>query len=212
MTPGAGLAPARLRLVRHAETEAAARGRCIGRTDVGLSPEGLRAAEALALRLRLLAPPAAVYASTSRRALETARPIATACGAPLTAEPGLCEVDFGAFEGLAFEEIARRHPAAWREWMERPATIRFPGGEALSDLAARIGRALCAIAGNHPGASVAVVSHAGPIRAALARALGLRPARCFDLAVPHLSVHEVEIPPDGSAWAPARKLPGGSVP
>lgn len=211
MTRGGGSAPARLLLVRHAETEAAARGRCIGRTDVGLSPEGLRAAEALALRLRL-APPAAVYASTSRRALETARPIASACGAPLTAEPALCEVDFGALEGLAFEEIARRHPGAWREWMERPATIRFPGGEALSDLAARIERALCAIAGNHPGASVAVVSHAGPIRAALARALGLPPARCFDLAVPHLSVHEVEIPPGGSAWAPARKRPAGTAP
>lgn len=186
----------RVVLVRHAETEAAARGRCIGRTDVGLSHEGVARAEALALELSALSP-TAVYASTSRRAVATAAPIARACGLDVRPVAELCEVDFGRLEGLSLEEVEARYPSVWREWMDRPATVRFPGGESLLELSARVERALSDIGARHPRETVIVASHGGPIRLALARALGRPPETCFELAVDHLSVHVVDRPSAG---------------
>jgi broad specificity phosphatase PhoE len=187
---------ARLLLVRHAEVEAGARGRAIGRTDVALSGEGRRLAEGLVERLRPERP-AALHASPSRRAVETAAPLARALGLELTLEPALREVDFGLLDGLAYEAIERDFPETWRDWMERPAEVRFPGGESLADVAARTERALLAIAARHPGATVVVVSHGGPIRAALALAAGRPLAAAFELEVGHRSVQAVRATADG---------------
>ena len=61
----------RLLLIRHAQPEDDARGRCYGRLDVGLSPTGTEAAERLAISLRGLSLDA-VYSSPRRRAVQTA--------------------------------------------------------------------------------------------------------------------------------------------
>lgn len=187
--------PTRLILVRHGETEEAARGRCVGRLDVGLSERGRLQADALARRLQA-AGLAAVYASTSRRALDTARPTAEACGLALQPMEELCEVSFGALEGLTFEEVEPRFPEAWRDWMESPATVRFPGGESLSDVQARVRRARDSLRERHAGETVAAFSHGGPIRALLGDALGLRDRSLFGLPVPLGSAAVLEWSPE----------------
>ena len=173
---------ARLVLVRHGEVEASARGRIYGRLDPALSPAGRVQAEAAA-RLAAAERPVAIYVSPSLRARDSAAPLAAALGLTPIVEPRLREIEFGALEGLTFAEAERLDPVTWREWMERPGEVRFPGGECWDEIRARAVEAGEAIATAHPGAPVAVVTHGGVIRALLAEALALPASRTFRLEV-----------------------------
>jgi broad specificity phosphatase PhoE len=168
----------RVVLVRHAETEKSARGRCYGRLDVRLSARGLRQAEALALVDHRFA---AVYSSPLARALDTARPIADAQGLEPIVLDAIVELDFGEVEGLRFDEIEAARPELFRAWMDEPARVRFPGGEGLADLRARVLPALAEIRARHEREAVAVVAHGGVIRVVLAEALGLDDGALFRL-------------------------------
>jgi broad specificity phosphatase PhoE len=170
----------RVVLLRHAETEESARGRCYGRLDVRLSPRGLRQAEGLAGALvdqRF----AAVYSSPLARALETARPIADGQGLEPIVLDAFAELDFGEVEGLRYAEIEAGRPELFRAWMDEPARVRFPGGEGLADLRARVLPALAEIRARHEREAVAIVAHGGVVRVVLAEALGLDDGALFRL-------------------------------
>ena len=184
-------AATRVVLVRHAATEESARGRCYGRLDVRLSPQGLEQAQALAAALADH-PFAAVYTSPLARALETARPIAAAQGLEPVVHEALAELDFGEVEGLRYDEIEALRPELFRAWMDEPAGVRFPGGEGLADLRARVLPALAEIRARHEREAVAVVAHGGVIRVALAEALGLDAAALFRLDQAEGSVSVVD--------------------
>jgi alpha-ribazole phosphatase len=162
----------RLVLVRHAEPDEDARGRCYGSLDVGLSGAGREHAQRLAASLVALAP-VAVCTSPRRRARETAAPLAAACGLSLGVDDDLREIDFGDFEGRTYEEIERTEPELFRMWMETPTRVRFPGGESYADLKVRATRAIDRVRSAHPGGAAVIVTHGGPIRAALAAWLDL---------------------------------------
>lgn len=168
----------RLLLVRHCETEAAMRGRCYGRLDVRLSPEGRRQAEALGSALADV-PLVAVYASPLARALDTAAAIAPRHGLEAIAVDGLRELDFGELEGLAYDEIRAERPGLYREWMEAPASVRLPGGESFGDLRARVLPVVSEIRARYEGEVVALVAHGGVVRVVLADALGLPDGAVF---------------------------------
>jgi alpha-ribazole phosphatase len=170
----------RLVLVRHAQTDESARGRCYGRLDVRLSPRGLRQAQALADALARL-PLAAVYSSPLARALDTARPLATARGLEPSVLEALAELDFGEVEGLTYDEIEAERPELFHAWMDDPARVHFPGGESLADLRARVLPALEQIRARHERDTVGVVAHGGVIRVVLAEALGLDYGALFRL-------------------------------
>ena len=170
----------RIVLVRHAETEESARGRCYGRLDVRLSQRGLQQAEALAASLAGLGL-AAVYASPLARALGTARPIAAAHGLEPSVRDALAELDCGEVEGLRVDEMEAERPELFRAWMDDTAQVRFPGGEGLADLRGRVLPALVEIRARHERQAVAVVAHGGVIRVVLADALGLGDGALFRL-------------------------------
>src|SRR5437660_2574451 len=86
----------RVWLLRHAET-ADPRVFHGAESDVGLSERGRRQAEQIAAYLAGLTPaPEAVVSSGMRRALDTAWPIARACGLEVRVEPALHERKVGA--------------------------------------------------------------------------------------------------------------------
>ena len=170
------LAPAapevRLLLARHGQTLWNAAGRYQGQSDPPLSPEGEAEAAALAETLRdeRLG---AVLASPLRRAAATAAILARALGLPppLT-DPRLIELGYGAWEGLTQAEVKARWPALLRCWKRAPETVRFPDGEDLATVRARLDALLAARpwetavapGGAAPGGAVLLVTHAGPIR------------------------------------------------
>jgi alpha-ribazole phosphatase/probable phosphoglycerate mutase len=173
---------ARLLLVRHGEVEDWARGRIYGRLDPAVSATGLEQARAVVRRL-VEERPVALYVSPSRRARDSAAPVAEATSLVPASDPRLREIEFGEFEGLTFAEAEQRDPATWRAWMERPGAVRFPGGECWDDVRARAVEAGEAIAAAHPGEPAVVVTHGGVVRALLAEALALPAERTFRVEV-----------------------------
>jgi ribonuclease H / adenosylcobalamin/alpha-ribazole phosphatase len=185
--PAAGTT--RLILVRHGEPDEAVRNRCYGRLDPGLSSAGR---EQMRRTWRLLSgEPAAIYSSPSRRAVESVNLRASAAPA-VTIEGRLREIDFGEFEGLAYRDIAQRFPETYAEWMTRPTEVTFPGGENLAAMTTRVQEALACIRQRHAGMTVAVVSHGGVNRIALAMALGLEPRVIFRLAQSYACVNVID--------------------
>jgi len=178
-------------LIRHGEPVASAHGRCYGKLDVALSPAGLaemrRTAAALAA-----APLAAVLASPRRRAVESARALADPRGLPVAVDARLAELDFGALEGLAYDEVAARHPELYRAWMETPTAVTFPGGESFAAMRVRVAAAAADVRRRHAGASVALVTHGGVIRIVLADTLGVADADVFRLEQSYAAVSCVD--------------------
>jgi probable phosphoglycerate mutase len=107
-------------LVRHGNTfEAGETPVQVGaRTDLCLTAQGRRQAEEVGKYLIAQAlRPAAIYAGTLKRQIESAQLIARAVKSPLNLhETALTEIDYGAWEGLTAEEIERRWPEEYAQW------------------------------------------------------------------------------------------------
>jgi probable phosphoglycerate mutase len=112
----------------------------------------------------------AIYASPLERAQETAAPIAEATGLPIQVEDGLIELDVGDWTGLALAEAAKR--PEWSTIQGYPSGFTFPGGESFLAMQARMVATLDRLRARHPGQTVVAVSHADPIRAVVAHAMG----------------------------------------
>lgn len=135
--------------------------------------------------------PSAVYCSPRRRAVESAGLRST--DSPVTTvDDRLREIDFGAFEGLTYQEVASRYPGKYDEWMTQPTSVVFPDGESFPMLSARVRDALEEIRRNHPGETVVTVSHGGVNRVALGQALDLDPRRVFRLAQAYACVNVID--------------------
>jgi len=163
--------PTTVLLVRHGQTATTGRvlpGRAPG---LHLSDDGRRQAEAAAQRIAKLKRVAAVYASPLERARETAMPIARIRGLALRIERGLLELDVGSWTGLRLDRVSKR--PEWTTVQRYPSGFRFPEGESFVEMQARVTAALARMVEHHPGGVVVAVSHADPIKAALAHALGM---------------------------------------
>lgn len=163
----------RLILIRHGQVEERFEGRFVGATDAGLSPAGLRQAQDLASWLAGMKP-GACFSSPLQRCTATAR--AAVAGLPLQLEldPDLREVDFGAWEGLSFSDIAGKDAAAVDRWARFEPGFRFPGGESLADFTRRINAAADRMAAA-PQETVVAFTHGGVIRFMLCALLRLDP-------------------------------------
>lgn len=147
-------------LLRHGEPEGGA-GRCYGRLDLAPGPD----TPALAARLAAALPPVPrIVTSPLARARALAEALAAARGLALAADPRLAELDFGGWEGLSWEAVPR---AALDAWAADLLNARPHGGETVAELARRVSAALSDV---EAGGGALVVTHMGPIRAALARA------------------------------------------
>jgi probable phosphoglycerate mutase len=113
---------------------------------------------------------AAVYASPLERTRETAAPIAKACGLRTKVDKGLLECDFGSWTGGELKALSKL--PEWTTVQRNPSGFRFPGGESFPEMQLRMTTALARLCARHPGETVVAVSHADPIKAAAAAALG----------------------------------------
>ncbi|MCU0259864.1 MAG: histidine phosphatase family protein [Ilumatobacteraceae bacterium] len=157
-------------LVRHGQTPTTGKvlpGRARG---LHLADAGVAQAERAAERIAALRQVDAVYCSPLERARETAAPIARARGLRPKVEPGLLECDFGDWTGRELKQLMKL--PEWGTVQRSPSTFRFPGGESFSEMQHRIVGALERLRAAHPGGTVVAVSHADPIKAAIAHAVG----------------------------------------
>ena len=183
----------RVIFVRHGESVWNEGRRFQGRSDPGLSPQGLAQAASLADRLCVFARPAALYTSPLRRAAETAQVIGQAVGLAPRVEADLQEMGLGKWEGLTPPEIRARWGEAYLRWQENPAGNEPPGGELMATFGARVVAAVERLHTAHADEAIVIVSHGGAIRAYLCGVLGLGPSHLFRLALENASLSEVRM-------------------
>jgi probable phosphoglycerate mutase len=184
-------------LVRHGQTPTTGStlpGRARG---LHLADTGVAQAEAAATRIAALKQVAAVYASPLERTRETAKPIAAARGLKVQIERGLLECDFGDWTGAKLKDLMKR--PEWQTVQRYPSGFRFPDGESFAEMQTRTVGALDQLVARHPGETIVAVSHADPIKAALAQALGTHLDLFQRIIVSPCSISAVLYGPTGPA-------------
>jgi alpha-ribazole phosphatase len=179
-------------LVRHTAAAVAA-GVCYGRLDLEVRSEAEVAAVAAALALDGFG---RVVTSPARRCRVLAEAVAIRCGSVAVEDVRLLELDFGAWEGRAWDDLDR---AEFDAWAAGPLVVAPPKGETGTALLRRV-RAACEDI-LRAGVDCVVVAHGGPLK--LMRAimdggtpdlLGAPPAlgsACVVLAGGHATVSAV---------------------
>lgn len=173
-------------LLRHGETAWSLSGQHTSSTDLPLTEDGERKAQAVGKMLdgKKFA---AVYVSPMKRARETCRLAGYDNGAIVTGD--LREWNYGSYEGLTTEQIHQTAPD-WTIWTGTP-----PGGEAIAQVAERARRVIASV----PYGQVAIFGHGHMLRVLAACWLEVAPemGRCFALSTGSISVlgyeHETRV-------------------
>lgn len=113
---------------------------------------------------------AAVYASPLERTRETGAALAAVLGLRIRVLRGLIECDFGEWTGGELKKLMKL--PEWTTVQRYPSGFHFPGGESFTAMQARMVKTMADMRARHPGETVVAVSHADPIKAVVADALG----------------------------------------
>jgi probable phosphoglycerate mutase len=183
-------------LVRHGQTPTTGtvlpgRAKGLHLADIGRE-QAARAAQRLAELGRI----DAVYASPLERARETAKPIGAARSLPVQIDKGLLECDFGEWTGEALKTLMKL--PEWATVQRAPSTFRFPGGESFTEMQTRMVTAIDRLRSAHPGGTIVCVSHADPIKAAVAHAMGTHLDLFQRIVISTCSITAIAY----SAWGP----------
>jgi probable phosphoglycerate mutase len=115
---------------------------------------------------RLMQPtPALIQSSPQARALQSASILANSLALPVHIVPAVDELDYGAWTGRTFAELET--DPCWHRWNAEREISRPPQGESMRSLQRRVVDHLEELFSEPNGLTVAIVSHAEPIRAAL---------------------------------------------
>jgi broad specificity phosphatase PhoE len=162
----------RVYLVRHGQTEWNRELRFRGRADIPLNENGHKQASAIADTLKDKGINA-IYTSPLRRSIETARPVAVVFHIETTSVQGLIDINYGEWEGLAYDEVRQRYATVYRQWEERPHLVTFPNGESLDDVRRRAFSAFTEIVEKNRGKSILIIPHRVINKVLLCALLGL---------------------------------------
>lgn len=165
--------------VRHGTTPTTGKAMPGRAPGLHLSELGRDEAKDAAERLAALGTVRALYSSPIDRTRETAEEIGARIGLAPTLDEALLDCDCGDWTGMSLAAL-RRKPG-WRAISQNPSGFRFPNGESFRALENRVGEVIERLVEKHPGEVVVAVSHADPIKVAVARALG-SPFDLFDRA------------------------------
>jgi probable phosphomutase (TIGR03848 family) len=165
-------------LVRHGRTAANTSGTLAGRMPgVELDEVGAQQVREVGTRLAEV-PLVGVVTSPLRRCRQTAHALvaARATALPVSIEQGLVECGYGEWTGKSLKELSKDR--LWTAVQTQPSAVRFPGGESMSEMAARASNAIRSwnarfAARDGPSGVWAAVSHGDVIKAILADALGM---------------------------------------
>jgi probable phosphomutase (TIGR03848 family) len=162
--------PTTVLLVRHAVTASTGKllpGRAAG---LDLSDVGREQAKLTAKLIAEGGKVDAVYTSPLERARQTAAPIGELVGVRPRVDKGLLECEFGEWTGEELTALMRT--PEWKSVQATPSTFRFPGGESFAEMQHRIVSTIDRLRTAHAGQTIVCVSHADPIKAAVAHAIG----------------------------------------
>ncbi|MBW2077399.1 MAG: histidine phosphatase family protein [Deltaproteobacteria bacterium] len=170
----------RVYLVRHGQTEWNRELRFRGRADIALNENGHKQARAIAHALKDNGI-TAIYTSPLMRSIETARPTAAVSNTEITTVQGLIDINYGEWEGLAYDEVRQRYAELYRQWEERPDLVTFPKGESLDEVRSRAFSAFTEIVGENRGKSILIIPHRVINKVLLCALLGLSTSKFWSI-------------------------------
>jgi alpha-ribazole phosphatase/probable phosphoglycerate mutase len=179
-------------LLRHGEPVGGRRYR--GQIDDPLSEKGWNQMRAATMNRPQWT---AIISSPLLRCRAFAEELATQTGLPLAFDDRLKEVGFGTWEGRTAQEIMAMDPDAVFNFKRDPVAHRPEGAEPLSDFYDRVAAAYADIVEAHPGGHVLAVAHAGVIRMALCRVLGLAPENAYRIQVASAGLARIRVEQKG---------------
>ena len=112
-----------------------------------------------------------MYASPLERTTQTAQQIAAHHALEVRALPGVVEADYGDWTGGKIADLAKSDE--WKVVQVAPSRARFPNGESITEMQSRTVAALDDVVARHPYETIVVVSHADPIKSAIAHYSGM---------------------------------------
>ena len=189
--------PTRLLFIRHAQTEWNIQRRFQGHGDSPITEEGQEQLQRLKSRLAGLEFDV-VYSSDLRRTMETSKMLS---GKQRVEEPRLRERGVGILEGLNLEQIMAEHAEAFRAFRSGDKDHQIEGGESLQIALNRAWTFLEEMPEKHPGAELAVVSHAGLIRLICKQILGLALDAPSFFQIPNTSLTQLVFSPKDRSWS-----------
>ncbi len=80
----------------------------------------------------------AVYTSPLHRAVETAKSIAKVISFDVIAKNELIEFDYGQWEGHSVDEVKKKYPQVYSNWLHNPAQLIIPDAETLQQVTKRV--------------------------------------------------------------------------
>ena len=144
-------------LTRHGHVEGITPERFRGRQPLALTEQGRAEAQALGRRIAGAWKPERIYTSPLERCVKTGAAIARACGlAAGEARDDLNDIDYGPWQFKTFADAKADDPALFTAWFATPQLVRFPGGELLQDLAARVANALRFVLARHANDTIVI--------------------------------------------------------
>jgi probable phosphoglycerate mutase len=187
-----------LYFLRHGQTEMSRENKfCGSGLDPDLTADGREMAQAFAGAYRS-EPWQAIYTSSLRRTIATAKPLCDAVGMTSHVCADLNEIGYGKWEGLTKEEVDEAHHDDYISWLADPAWHAPTEGELAVEIARRALRVLEEIEREHSDGNVLVVSHKATIRIMLCSLLGIDVGRFrYRVACPVGSLSIVEFSPAG---------------
>jgi probable phosphoglycerate mutase len=199
-------------LIRHGETDWNRELRFQGQLDVPLNATGLEQARRVAERLAQESM-AQLVSSDLQRALQTAQAVAGRLQPRLQLDPvlnaALREQHFGIVEGLSVPEVKVQHAEVWAQWLQFDEAFSFAGGESTRAFHGRVLAAVRALAQEHEGQTLVVVTHGGVLDMVYRSALGLSLSGPRQSDIPNAGFNRVRLHGESIEivdWADTRHL------
>jgi alpha-ribazole phosphatase len=171
-----------LLFIRHAEARMT--GTYCGQSDPPVNAAGHGQIQKLAENLRT-EPIVTVFTSDLQRSVTTARALAESFAIPCITRPALRDIDFGKWEGLTWDEIEKLDSTFATQWLEAFPHLTPPDGESFEIFEARVMAEISYLLSQSESSLIAVVTHAGVMRAVLRTLCGLDEKTVWTLTKPY---------------------------
>lgn len=189
---------ARIILIRHGHVEGISPERFRGRRDIDLSEQGRRETQSMTQRVLRQWRPAAIYSSPLKRCRQTIEPLASRLGLAVNVASELNDLHYGDWEWLTYAEARTRSPQLFALWFAAPQLAKFPNGESLPELVARVADVVRLIRERHEHETVVVVGHASVNRALLLHTLDQPLSAYWRFAQDPCGISEIEVAGDSA--------------
>ena len=153
-----------LLLIRHGQSIANLEKRFAGQWNAELTETGIKQAKLTAQYIKENYNVSKVYASDLSRAFETGKCVSDILGIEIIPNKNLREICAGNWESMTFDDIRAKYAEDFSVWTNDMGHSRCSGGESVAELAKRVISALTEIAQENDGKTVAIATHATPIR------------------------------------------------